>query len=69
MAWWESPKSQLTSSGERSFYADAESDISDLPTTDDYPGGLCPGSDCFVIETSNIYMLDSDRNWSPVGGS
>ena len=68
MAWWESPKSQLNTSKERSFYADTETDIADLPTTDDdYEPGVEPGSDCLVIETANVYMLDSTRTWSPLG--
>lgn len=69
MAWWESPKSQLNNSTERSFYADEESDISNLPTSkDDYEPGVDPGSDCIVIETANVYMLDSTRTWVPMGG-
>lgn len=69
MAWWESPKSQLNNSKERSFYADAEADVADLPTSDDdYEPGVEPGSDCLVIETANVYMLDSTRTWSPMGG-
>lgn len=64
MAWWESPKSQLNNSKERSFYADAESDVANLPTSaDDYPDGIEPGSDCLVIESSNVYILKSDRTW------
>ena len=35
MAWWESPKSQLNNSKERSFYADEETDVANLPTSDD----------------------------------
>ena len=66
MAFWESPKSQLGNSKERSFYADAESDIADLPTTEDE---VVPGSDCLLIETANVYMLDSTRTWVPMGGA
>ena len=70
MAWWESSKSQLNNSKERSFYADAESDVSNLPTSDnDYPDGIEPGADCIVIGSGNIYILDSTRTWSPLGGS
>ena len=70
MAFWESPKSQLGNSKERSFYADEESDVLDLPTSDDdYPAGVEPGSDCMVIETANVYVLDSTRTWSPLGGA
>lgn len=65
MAWWESPKSQLNTSKEKSFYADTEADIANLPTDEET---VAPGSDCMVIETANIYMLDSTRTWSPLGG-
>lgn len=64
MAWWESSKSQLNNSKERSFFADLETDVADLPTTDDdYEPGIAPGSDCMVIESSNVYILKSDRTW------
>ncbi len=64
MAWWESAKSQLNNSKERSFFADEEADVANLPTTDeDYPSGIAPGSDCLVVETSNVYILKSDRTW------
>lgn len=66
MAFWESPKSQLGNSKERSFYADVESDIANLPTIEDE---VAPGSDCLVIETANVYMLDSTRTWVPMGGA
>ena len=61
MAWFESAKSQLNNSKERSFYADLESDVANLPNVNsDYPGGIAPGSDCLVIESSNVYILGSD---------
>lgn len=64
MAWWESPKSQLNNSKERSFYADTEADVANLPTSEeDYPDGVEPGSDCLVIESSNVYILKSNRTW------
>lgn len=68
MAWWESAKSQLNTSGERSFIADTEADVANLPTSEDYNGGLIPGADCMVIESGNVYILDSTRTWSPIGG-
>lgn len=64
MAWWESAKSQLNNSKERSFFADEEADVANLPTSDDdYPNGIVPGSDCMVIESSNVYILGSDGTW------
>lgn len=69
MAWWESPQSQLNNSKERSFFADSDSDISDLPTSDDdYEPGVEPGSSCLSIGSGTVYILDSDRAWSPIGG-
>ena len=60
MAWWESVKSQLNSSEEKDFYADAAADVADLPKMDD---GIAPGSTCLVIATSDVYMLDSTDTW------
>ncbi len=65
MAWWESPKSQLNNSKERSYYADSESDVNNLPVD---PEVVSPGSDCVVIESANVYILDSTYTWSPMGG-
>lgn len=41
-----------------SYTADYETDITDLPIQ-----GIAVGSTCFVIETSNVYMLGSDKIW------
>lgn len=65
MAWWYSAKDDLGSTKERSIYADTEADVADLPTSEDE---IYPGSTCMVIETANVYMLDSTRTWSPLGG-
>lgn len=40
-----------------SYVADTESDIINLPTD------VSPGSTCIVIETSNVYMLNSKKIW------
>lgn len=45
-----------------SLVADYETDIPNLPT-DTY----APGSDCFVIETSNVYMLSNAKQWEQIG--
>lgn len=39
------------------YVADTEADINDLPTT------VSPGSTCIVIETSNVYMLNNQKQW------
>ncbi len=39
------------------YVADKESDIADLPTN------VYPGSVCIVVESSNVYMLNNDKEW------
>jgi len=54
---------KITENGEKPIYgkvsyiADTASDISDLPITD------APGSTCFVIADSSVYMLNTQRRW------
>lgn len=40
-----------------SYLADKESDVDNLPTT------VSPGSTCIVIETSNVYILNTEKVW------
>lgn len=40
------------------FVADTESDVSKISTS-----SISPGSTCIVIETSNVYMLNSSKEW------
>lgn len=40
------------------FIADTEADMADVPTKN-----CAIGSTCLVIETSNVYMLNNDREW------
>lgn len=42
------------------YVADTEADIADLPTTAN------PGSTCIVIETSNVYMLNNQKQWKQI---
>lgn len=42
-----------------SYVADTEADITAEEPSDD----IAIGSTCLVIETSNVYMLGSDRQW------
>lgn len=44
------------------FIADNEVDIIDLPGI----GQCAPGSTCFVIETSEVYMLKTDGTWKVI---
>ena len=58
---------------QRAFFADAVSDISNLPTSstlgvkqgDDEESYKCvlPGATCLVIATGELYMLDSTDTW------
>lgn len=45
-----------------SLVADYEADIPTLPTD-----AYAPGSDCFVLETSNVYMLSNTKEWQQIG--
>lgn len=40
------------------FIVDTEADIATLPTKD-----VFPGSTCIVAETSNVYILNSKKEW------
>ena len=60
MAYWETAKSQIGNSKEKDFIADTVSDVSSLPTSEDE---VAPGASCLVIETSDVYMLDSTGTW------
>lgn len=39
------------------YVADTEADVQNLPTD------VYPGSACIVIETSNVYMLNNNKEW------
>lgn len=41
-----------------SYVADEEADVANAPTDN-----IAIGSTCFVIETDNVYMLGSDKQW------
>lgn len=40
--------------------ADSDSDIISLPTT------FSPGSTCIVVASSNVYMLNNQKEWKPL---
>lgn len=40
-----------------SYVADTEADVAKIPTNN------APGSTCIVIETSDVYMLNTDKKW------
>lgn len=43
------------------FICDTETDILTLPTEN-----CKPGSSCLVIETSNVYILNSEKQWKKI---
>ena len=45
-----------------SVFADGASDVSNLDTFTQQ-NNLKAGSDCYVIGTGEVYMLDSEMNW------
>ena len=55
------------------FICDSEADIADLPTTSaegkkydtdtSVDDKVAAGSSCLVIDTSEVYMLNSDDEW------
>ena len=40
---------------------DKEEDLDEVPIT-----GCAPGSVCFIIETSDVYMLNSNKEWKKI---
>lgn len=38
--------------------ADTEADVSTIPTTD-----MAPGSTCIVAASSNVYILNTNKEW------
>ena len=45
----------------KEYILDKEEDLDEVPIT-----GCAPGSVCFVIETSDVYMLDSNKEWKKI---
>lgn len=44
----------------KEFVADTEADVADLPTSSNE---VDPGSTCIVVATSNVYMLNNQKEW------
>ena len=45
----------------KEYILDKERDLGEVPIT-----GCSPGSVCFVIETSEVYMLNSNKEWKKI---
>ena len=43
------------------YWADTEADVANIPVD-----SAAPGSTVIVIETGNVYMLNSKQEWKPV---
>ena len=65
MGFWVDPKVKNGTNRQYDFIADDEPDVADLPTAE---GEVEVGASCLVIESANVYMLNSQRVWRPLGG-
>ena len=45
----------------KEYILDKEEDLDEVPIT-----GCAPGSTCFIIETSDAYMLNSNKEWKKI---
>lgn len=45
----------------KEYILDKEKDLDEVPII-----GCAPGSVCFVIETSDVYMLNSNKEWKKI---
>ena len=45
----------------KEYILDKEEDLDEVPIT-----GCAPGSVCFIIETSDVYMLNSNKEWKKI---
>lgn len=76
MYWLDSKQSAGTN--QKTFFCDSTADISNLPTitSDGEKQGDDPvsnkkvglGSTCLVVGTGDVYMLDSNNEWTKLGG-
>lgn len=64
MSFWVDPKVKVGNNKQYDFIADTEADVSNLPTEADE---IDIGASCLVIESANVYMLNSQRVWTPLG--
>ena len=46
---------------QKEYTLDKEEDLDKVPVN-----GCAPGSVCFIIETSDVYMLDSNKEWKKI---
>ena len=65
MSFWVDPKVKYGNNKQYEFICYDEPDVDDLPTAE---GEVEIGASALVIETANVYMLNSQRVWRPLGG-
>lgn len=58
MGFYMSKQSNREDYKHREYIVDTEADIADLPVDDN-----APGSTAFVIETSAVYMFNTEGEW------
>lgn len=63
--FWVDAKVKNGTNKQYDFICDDEPDVEDLPTSEDE---VDIGASALVIETANVYMLNSQREWRPLGG-
>ena len=63
--FWVDAKVKNGTNKQYDFICDDEPDVADLPTAEDE---VDIGASALVIETANVYMLNSQRVWRPLGG-
>ena len=77
MYWLDTSQKYIGSPAQQSFYADSTDDIKNLPTStkEGVKQGAdstsyrktAKGSQCLVIDSSEVYMLKSDDTWKLLG--
>ena len=76
MYWLDTSQKYIGSPAQQSFYADTVDDIQNLPTStkEGVKQGTdstsyrktAKGSSCFVIGSSEVYMLNSNDEWKSI---
>lgn len=60
MAFYMDRQSNRNDYNLKEYIADTVDDVDSLPTT------CCPGSVCFVIEGSRVFMLNNQKEWKEI---
>ena len=78
--YWIDVNTTSPATSQKNFFADSASDVANLPTMTTWGKGpesvtdptlnkpVFKGSTCLIIDTGEVYLLDSDNNWTKLGG-